>query len=72
MHLKTHYKQLGAFFFHPVQALLQLPLVLYLLFEIVGVWISGNVVDFVYGGLEEHFCPMLHKFVDSYIKTACI
>lgn len=60
------------FFFHPVTGFITTALVLYLLFEIVGVWISGNVVDFVYGGLEEHFCPMLHKFVDSYIKNGLV
>jgi len=60
------------FFFHPVTGFISTAFVLYLLFEIVGVWISGNVVDFIYGGLEEHFCPALHKFADTYIKNGLV
>lgn len=60
------------FFFHPVTGFITTIFVLYLLFEIVGVWISGNVVDYVYGGLEEKFCPSLQAFVETYIKNDLI
>lgn len=60
------------FLFHPVTGLITTIFVLYLLFEIVGVFISGNVVDYVYGGLEEHFCPALQAFADKYIKNGLI
>lgn len=60
------------FIFHPVTGLLTTLLVLWVLFEIVGVFISGNVVDYVYGALEEHFCPALREFCAKYIKIGII
>lgn len=60
------------FLFNPVTGFITTIFVLYLLFEIVGVYISGNVVDYVYGGLEEHFCPALQDFADKYIKNKLI
>ncbi len=60
------------FFFHPVTGLITTAFVLYLLFEIVGVYISGNVVDYVYGGLEEHFCPALKTFIETHIKNGLV
>ncbi len=38
----------------------------------MGVYISGSVVDYVYGGLEEHFCPALKRFCDSFIKNGLV
>lgn len=60
------------FLFNPVTGFVTTVFVLYLLFEIVGVYISGNVVDYVYGGLERYFCPMLKHFCDNFIKTPLI
>jgi len=60
------------FLFHPVTGLIATAVVLWLLFEIVGVFISGNVVDYVYGGLEEHFCPALRDFCAAYIKNGLV
>ena len=60
------------FLFNPVTGFVTSLFVLYLLFEIVGVYISGNVVDYVYGGLEEHFCPVLKHFCDTVIKNGLI
>ncbi len=60
------------FLFNPVTGFITTIFVLYLLFEIVGVYISGSVVDYVYGGLEEHFCPALKRFCDSFIKNGLV
>lgn len=60
------------FFFHPVTGFITTVFVLYLLFEIVGVWISGNVVDYIYGGLENNFCPSLRNFVETNIKNGLV
>ncbi len=60
------------FFFHPVTGFITTAFVLYLLFEIVGVWVSGNIVDFIYGGLEEKFCPHLKTLVETYINNGLI
>ena len=60
------------FLFNPVTGLITTLLVLYVLFEIVGVYISGNVVDYIYGGLEEHFCPALREFCAAHIKNGLI
>lgn len=60
------------FLFNPVTGFLTTLFVLFIMFEIVGVFVSGNVVDTVYGALEEHFCPVLQKFVNVYIKNGLV
>jgi ferrous iron transport protein B len=46
--------------------------VLYLLFQIVGVFISGNVVDFLFTLLDEKYCPWIENTVKAHIHIPFI
>ncbi len=58
--------------FHPIFGTIIALIILFLLFEIIGVLVSGQIVDFVYGNLENHFCPMLREIVSTYIPNKLI
>lgn len=45
-------------------------LMLYLLFELLGVFIAGNVVDFLFEGLDTHYVPWITQLVKNWIPFA--
>jgi len=55
--------------FNPFFGTLTALLILYLLFLVVGIFISGNVVDFVYGTLEQKLFPIFQNFAQKYIPS---
>ena len=40
---------------------------LYLLFELLGVFIAGNVVDFLFEGLDTHYVPWITQLVKNWV-----
>lgn len=58
--------------YNPVINFILSALVLFLLFEIIGVLISGNVVDFLYGYLQETYYPFITGLVDKFIPFSLL
>ncbi|MBS4760512.1 MAG: ferrous iron transport protein B [Clostridium sp.] len=56
-------------FYNPIVNFILSVLVLYLLFQIIGVFISGNVVDFAFGYLNEHYYPWINSFITGIFHT---
>ncbi|MFA6989899.1 MAG: ferrous iron transport protein B [Candidatus Gastranaerophilaceae bacterium] len=46
--------------------------ILYLLFQVVGVFISGNVVDFLFTNLNDKYCPWIAGIVKGVVPFAFI
>lgn len=61
-------KTLGKLFLNPVIGLFSGLFVIFMLYQIVGVWVAGNVVDFTEGTLMlEYVVPSIQKLVGTYL-----
>lgn len=61
---------LGSWLLNPIVGSLTAVLMLYLLFELLGVLVAGNVVDYIFGFLDEKYVPWITATVDRFIPTA--
>lgn len=61
---------LGNWLLNPLIGSLTAVLILYLLFELLGVLVAGNIVDYIFGILDEKYVPWITTLIDKFIPTA--
>ena len=58
---------IGTLLLNPVIGILTAITVLYLLFQVVGVFVSGTVVDFIYNNLNDRYTPWIDAIIKGFV-----
>ncbi len=59
---------LGRWLLNPIIGSITAILILYLLFQLLGVFVAGSVVDYVYGEIEKYYIPAVTSVVNQFVS----